>query len=70
MIKIEKYILTDSDIAILKEAQRTALACPDIKNHDCSVCPLYIDVNRDFVAGETFRCLSSLVDSLIWRNEK
>lgn len=38
------------------------LFCPDLINHDCTLCPMNHNINRGFPKEPEYRCLLSMME--------
>ena len=47
MKKVQSYILSDEEYKYFEEAVMN-LNCPDLGDHDCSLCPMTVNINYRF----------------------
>lgn len=62
MIKKEVYLMTNKEYDLLKAAAN-GIECPDLMQHKCEVCPMYINVYEGYPKCPEYRCLSALLDT-------
>lgn len=61
MKKVETYILSDEEYVYFLKAVMH-LYCPDLINHNCTLCPMNHNINRGFPADPEYRCLLAMME--------
>ena len=55
------YKLTDEEYKLFEHTTKT-ISCPNLASHDCSLCPMNININYDRASKADYRCLTSLME--------
>ena len=59
------YKLTDEEYKLFEQTTKT-ISCPNLSSHDCSICPMNININRCYPKEPEYRCLLAMMrDKLI-----
>ena len=61
MQKKQYYFLSDEEYKYFEDATMH-INCPDLGDHDCSICPMNIDINRFFPKEPEYRCLLGMME--------
>lgn len=55
------YKMSDKEYNLFKEAT-LGIQCPDLSDHNCDRCPLFIDINWDRPLNGDFHCLLAMME--------
>lgn len=61
MKKVETYILSDEEYHYFVNAVMH-LYCPDLGYHDCMLCPMNININKNFPKEPEYRCILAMME--------
>lgn len=62
------YRLTDNEFKCFKNAV-LAINCPDLTDHNCSVCPMNININYCYPKEAEYRCLLGMMETQLSKIE-
>ena len=62
MNKKTVYRLSDEEYKCFKDATMK-IVCPDLTDHNCSVCPMNIDINYYYPKEAEYRCLLGMMET-------
>lgn len=61
MKKVQSYILSDEEFHYFVEAVMH-IYCPDLGDHDCSICPMNTNIYRGYPKDPEYRCLLAMME--------
>lgn len=65
MKKVQSYILSDEEYKCFENAVMH-IYCPDLGDHNCNLCPMNININRDFPKEPDYRCLLAMMEDKLY----
>lgn len=65
MKKIQTYNLNDDEYKYFEDAVMH-IDCPDLGDHDCSLCPMNVNINYRYPKDPEYRCLLSLMEDKLY----
>lgn len=65
MKKIQTYNLNDDEYKYFEDAVMH-IYCPDLGDHDCSLCPMNVNINYRYPKDPEYRCLLSLMEDKLY----